>query len=84
MPSHRKAKRSKDTGCHFESKKEVVRAHHRNQKKEKSQVRKAVDETKREREDYHSLERDLSCRTHEGGSKSRATRLSLHVKQPGK
>ena len=30
---------------------------------QKLQVKKAVDETKREKEDYHSSERSLSCTT---------------------
>jgi len=36
-------------------------------------VRKAVDETKREREEYYSSEWDLSCTTREGESKSTVT-----------
>jgi len=39
----------------------VVRAHHGSHKK--LQEKKAVDETKREKEDYHSPERNLSCTT---------------------
>jgi len=39
----------------------VVRAHHRSHKK--VQVKKAVDETKRAKEEYHSSERNLSCTT---------------------
>jgi len=39
----------------------VVRAHHRSHKK--LQEKKVVDETKREKEDYHSPERNLSCTT---------------------
>jgi len=39
----------------------IVRAHHGSHKK--LQERKAVDETKREKEDYHSSEQNLSCTT---------------------
>jgi len=39
----------------------VVRAYHGSHKK--LQEKKAVDETKREKEDYHSPERNLSCTT---------------------
>jgi len=39
----------------------VVRAHHGSHKK--LRAKKAVEETKREKEDYHSSERNLSCTT---------------------
>ena len=39
----------------------VVRAHHGSHKK--LQEKKAVDETTREKEDYHSSEQNLSCKT---------------------
>jgi len=41
--------------------KAVVGAHQGSHKK--LEVKKAVDETKREKEDYHSPERNLSCTT---------------------